>query len=89
MIVIVVLVLDAAGIVVLISSVCPLVDEDKRLCKLPDWRDWLWGKLCLALWAWARLSKTLIKLSADGWGCAPSLSVVWPEVTQSWSLQAL
>ena len=30
------------------------------------------------------LSKPLIQLSADGWGCAPSLLVVWPETTQSW-----
>ena len=35
------------------------------------------------------LSKTLIQLSADGWGCTPSLLVVVPEVTQSWSLGAL
>ena len=35
------------------------------------------------------LSKTLIQLSADGWGCTPSLLVVLPEVTQSWSLGAL
>ena len=35
----------------------------------------------------AVLSKTLIQLSADGWGCTPSL-LVWPEVTQSWSLLA-
>ena len=90
MIVIVVVVLEAAaGIVVLISSVCPLVDEDKRLCKLPDGRHWLWGKLCLALWAWPVLSKTLIELSADGWGGTPSLSVVWPEATWTWSLQSL
>ena len=27
-------------------------------------------------------SKTLILLSAGGWGCAPSLVVVWPQVTQ-------
>ena len=37
------------------------------------------------LW-WAGLSKTLIQLSADGWGCSPSLLVVWPDGTQSWSL---
>ena len=48
---IVILVLETDGIVVLISSVCHLVDEDKRhvLCKLPNGRDWLWGKLGLAL----------------------------------------
>ena len=40
MIVIVVLVLEAsAGIVVLISSVCPLVDEDKRLVQASNERD--------------------------------------------------
>ena len=37
------------------------------------------------LW-WAELSKTLIRLSADGWGWVPSLLVVWPEATQHWSL---
>ena len=42
----------------------------------------------MLLW-WAVLSKTLIHLSADGWGCVPSLLVVWPEATQYWRLQAL
>ena len=46
------------------------------------------GKLDLALVFWAMLSKTLIQLSANRWDCTPSLLVVWPEVTQSWSLQA-
>ena len=40
------------------------------------------------LW-WAELSKTLISLSADGWGWVPSLLVVWPEATQHWSLPGL
>ena len=43
------------------------------------------GYSCLLLW-WAELSKTLICLSADGRGWVPSLLVVWPEVTQHWSL---
>ena len=30
-------------------SVCPQMDEDKRLVELPDGRDWLWGRLGLAL----------------------------------------
>ena len=34
-------------------------------------------------------SKTLTQLFADGWGYAPSLLVVWPEVIQSWGLSAL
>ena len=42
----------------------------------------------MLLW-WAELSKTLIRLSADAWGWVPSLLVVWPEVTQHWSLQWL
>ena len=29
------------------------------------------------------LSKALVQLSADEWGCAPSLVVVWPEATQA------
>ena len=37
----------------------------------------------------AELSKTLICLSADGWGWVPSLLVVWPEATQHWSIPGL
>ena len=33
--------------------------------------------------------KTLSSLSADGWGCVPALLVVWPEVFQHWSQQAV
>ena len=35
------------------------------------------------------LRKSLGSLSADEWGCVPSLLIVWPEVFQSWSLQAV
>ena len=42
----------------------------------------------MLLW-WAELSKTLICLSADGWGWLPSLLVVWPEASQHWSLPGL
>ena len=35
------------------------------------------------------LSKTLIRLTADGWGWVSSLLVVWPEATQHWSLPGL
>ena len=38
-----------------------------------------WEKLSLALVGRALLSKALIQLYADGWGCTPSLVVVWPE----------
>ena len=40
------------------------------------------------LW-WADVSKTLIHLSANGWGWVPSLLVVWREATQHWSLPGL
>ena len=36
-----------------------------------------WG---LALMGRALLSKALMQFAADGWGCTPSLVVVWPEV---------
>ena len=39
----------------------------------------------MLLW-WAELSKPLFCLSADGWDLVPSLLVVWPEVTQHWSI---
>ena len=58
----------------------------RGLCKLPDRMDWLWRKLGFALVGKAVLSKTWIQLSADGWGCALFLLVLWPEATQSWSL---
>ena len=59
------------------------------MCKPPDGRDWWWEKLSLALVGKALLSKTLIQLSADGWGRAPSVVVLWPETTQPWGLWAL
>ena len=40
------------------------------------------------LW-WAKLRKTLIRLTAQGWGWVPSVLVVWPEATQHWSLPGL
>ena len=49
---------------------------DKRLYKLPDERDWLWGKLGLALVGKAILSKSLIQSSADEWVCAPFMQFV-------------
>ena len=40
------------------------------------------------LW-WAELIKTLICLTADGWGWVPFLLVVSPEATQHWTLPRL
>ena len=45
----------------------------RGLCKLLDGRDWLWGKLGIALVVRAMLSKSLIQFSVDGWGWVPSL----------------
>ena len=47
------------------------------------------GKLGLALLGTALLSKASVQLSADGWGCTPSLVVSWPEVTQPSGLWVL
>ena len=44
----------------------------RGLWKLPGGRDWLWGKLGLALVGMAMHSRSLIQLSADGWGCVSS-----------------
>ena len=35
------------------------------------------------------LRMTLGSLSADGWGCVPTLLIVWPEASQHWSLWAV
>ena len=76
----------------------------RGLCRFPSWGvwypptgGWSWG---LSLW-WERpylrvclllgsclFRTTLSRLSADGWGCVPTLLVVWPE-SQHWSLQAV
>ena len=43
------------------------------MCKLPNERDWLWGKLGLALVGGAMLIKSLIQFSVDRQGSVPSL----------------
>ena len=45
----------------LLLSVCLLMEEPTRLVKLPDGRDWWWGKLGLALVGRALLSKVLVQ----------------------------
>ena len=53
-------------VVLLATSVCPLMEETKSLDKLPDGRYWWWEKPVLTLVGRAVLNKTLIQLSADG-----------------------
>ena len=55
----------------------------RGLWKLPDGRDWLWGKLGLTLVGKAMLSKSLTQFSADGWGCVPSADGIPTELFQS------
>ena len=61
----------------------------RDLCKLSDGRDWWWENLGLALVGRTLLSKALIQLSADGWGCALSLVVFGPKATQPSGLWAV
>ena len=48
----------------------------RGLWKLPNRRDWLWGKLGLVLMGGAILSKSLTQFSVDGWVCVLSLLCV-------------
>ena len=59
------------------QSVCPLMEKDKRLWKLPDGIDWLRGKLGLVLMGGAMLNKSSIQFSIDAWSCVPSLLFTW------------
>ena len=56
------------------------------LCKFSDARDWLWGKLGLALVGRALLRKSLIQFSAEGAVLPPSSLAV---TAQFWSLHSL
>ena len=51
----------------------------RGLWKLPNGRDWLWGKLGLVLMDGAKLSKSLIQFYVDGRGCVPSLLLTWDQ----------
>ena len=68
------------GIVVLAASVCPLMEEAEAPLSFlmggsGGRKNWV-----LALVGRVLLSKALIQLSADWWGCALSLVFFWPEV---------
>jgi len=63
------------------QSVCPLMEKDKSLWKLPDGRDWLRGKLGLVLMGRDMFSKSLIQLFFFyGWICVPSLLFTWSQI---------
>ena len=49
----------------------------RGLWKLPDGKDWLCRKLGVALVSKAKLSKSLIPTSANGWGC----NLAWGQTT--------
>ena len=51
----------------------------RGLWKLPNGRDWLWGKLGLVLMGGAMLSKSLTQFSVDDQGCVPSLLLTWDQ----------
>ena len=53
--------------------VCPLWIRVRGLCKHPDGKDWLRGRLGLVLMEWTMLNKSLIQFFVHGWGCVPSL----------------
>ena len=54
----------------------------RGLWKLPDGRDWLWGKPDLVLMGGAMLSKSLIQFSLDGYGCVPFLLLAWGQTVE-------
>ena len=68
-------------------SVCLLM-RIRGLWKLPDGRDWLWGKLGFSLVGRAMLSKSLIQFSVDGCSCVPSLLFTWVQTMVALSLVA-
>ena len=84
-----VFVLEAVGLYFLLLLSVIWWVRIRGFFKFLDVRDWLWGKLDLALVGRAMLNKSLMQFSADRGACTPSLLVGWPEATQYWSLQAL
>ena len=56
-----------------LHSVCPLIDEDKRLVEASWWDGLAVGKTGLVLVGKAMFSKYLTQFSADGLDCVPSL----------------
>ena len=61
------------------QSVCPLMEQDKSLWKLPDGRDWLRGKLGLFLMDRDMLNKSLIQFSVDGRVVFPPCCLTWDQ----------
>ena len=57
-------------------SVC-LMEKDKRLMEASWWERLTEEKLGLVLMGRAKLSKSLMQFSVDGWSCIPSLLCTW------------
>ena len=55
------------------QSVCPLMEKDKRLMKTSWWNRLSVGETGYCLMGSAKLNKSLIQFSVDGWGCVPCL----------------
>ena len=60
----------------------------RGLWKHPDGRDWLRGKLGLVLRGGAVLSKSLIQLSVNGWGCNGCLRSPYKQLRKEEKLKA-
>ena len=70
-------------VVLLASGACPLVGGTGSC---PSG----WQPISRAVFrGGSALSTTLGSLSAGGWSCVPTLLVVWPEMSQHWSLQVV
>ena len=72
----------------LISSVCPLMDEDKRFVQASWWEGLTVGKAGSCFSGQGQASQIFNPIFCWSVGLC-SLPVVWPEVAQSWSLQSL
>ena len=59
------------------QSVCPLMENDKRLMDASWWERLTEGKTGSCSMCSAMLSKSLIQFSVDGWNCVPSLLFTW------------
>ena len=75
-----------SGIIVLLLLSVPWWIRIRGLCKLPDGRNWLWGKLSLALVGRAMLSKSLMQIhfvllgKKQWWGRLGNIFLMTPQM---------